>query len=336
MSMKVIKPGLLTTIQDLGRYGYQKYGIIVGGAMDSLALRIANLLVGNSDNDPALEITLTGPSLEWQKDAWIAICGGDLSPSINGEAVPLWRPIYITKNSILTFHTAVRGCRAYLAVAGGIEVPRVMGSGSTYVRAGLGGFKGRGLLEGDVLKFGQRSQQLEASMRNFSLHKKSISFTAASWFVSSDMYPDYESNPLVRIMKGIEFHLFTVESRKALLSETFQVSPQSDRMGCRLSGSRMQLIHPHEMISEAVTAGIVQVPLGGSPIILLADRQTTGGYPRIAQAAAVDLPVIAQVKPGESFRFVEITHQEAEQLYLQRERDIKTLKQGIMHKWRKE
>lgn len=330
MSAKVIKPGLLTTVQDLGRFGYQKYGVVVSGAMDPFALRTANLLVGNDDRTSCLEITIMGLSLKWQEDAWIAICGGDLSAEIDGTAVPLWCPVYIRRDSLLTFRAPVEGCRAYLAVAGGIEVKRVMESGSTYIRGKIGGIEGRALIENDILTFGHPSVKLDAPKKL----KSHESFSTASWAVSREMFPRYGNNPIVRIMRGREFDLFNEKSQTDLLEYDFNMSPQSDRMGFRLNGPSLQLEAPHEMISEAVTAGTIQVPPDGDPIILMADRQTTGGYPRIAQVATVDIPILAQVKPNESIRFVEISHNQAEELYLQREYDLQALGVGIRLKRR--
>lgn len=330
MSAIVIKSGLLTTVQDLGRVGYQRYGVVVSGAMDSFALRAANLLVGNDENTSGLEITMTGPSLQWQADAWIAICGGDLSAEIDGAAVPLWRPIYVRENSLLTFQAPVEGCRAYLAVAGGIEVDHVMESGSTYTRGKMGGIEGRALVENDILKFGHSSVQFDTAVNQ----KSEASFYTASWSVSREMFPRYGNDPVIRIMRGREFDLFNAVSRTGLFEGDFIVSPQSDRMGFRLKGPSLQLHAPYEMISEAVTIGTIQVPPDGDPIVLMADRQTTGGYPRIAQVASVDIPILAQVKPNERIRFVEISHTQAEELYLQREYDIQALKLGIKLKRR--
>lgn len=337
MSLYVIKPGLLTTVQDLGRAGLQKYGVAAGGAADRFALRAANLLVGNEEGQPTLEITLNGPSLEFLEPALISVCGGDLSAAIDGQSIPLWRPIYAAKGSILSFAAARIGCRAYLGAAGGIDVPSVMGSGSTHLRARIGGIEGRALAAGDVLSLGARSElsmRLASKLGSDLANRPDRSFAAARWFVSTELLPAYETNPTIRAMKGREYELFSLESRERLWSESFQVSPQSDRMGARLLGSSLQLFEPLEMISSAVTAGTVQVPPDGNPIVLLADHQTTGGYPRIAHIAAVDLPVLAQVRPGESIRLQEISLDGAQELYLFREMELGRLRQAIIHKWR--
>jgi antagonist of KipI len=329
MSIKVIKPGLLTTVQDLGRYGLQKHGVIVSGAMDPFALRVANVLVGNDEGEAALEITMIGPKLKFSEDSLISICGGNLSPAINGEEIPEWRPILVKKGSLLSFGTVEFGCRAYLAVAGGFAVPNVMNSKSTYLRAGIGGFEGRALKDGDVLPVQPPSDSHLQRIRSLCEKAGSNSFAVSDWSVSKYAMPNYHKNPVIRVIRGGEFHWFKEESREKFYKEEFLVTPQSDRMGYRLSGSKLQLNKPQELISEAVTAGTIQVPSEGDPIVLMADRQTTGGYPKIAQVATVDLPVLAQVKPGEKVRFQEIKLEEAQTLLRLREQEIQLLKQGI-------
>lgn len=330
----VIKPGLSTSIQDIGRYGFQKYGIITSGAMDQLAHRIANLLVGNNENEPTLEITLLGPTIEFEQDSLIAICGGDLTPELNDKPIRNWRPVLVRKGSILKFGAYSKGCRAYLAVAGGIDVPIVMKSKSTYFRAKIGGFYGRALKKGDRLSgcsISQQSANILSSLKSDSITRK---YNEGKWIINQDLIPNYSENPTIRVMKGRQFELFRQESQAKLFSKPFDITPQSDRMGYRLKGPMLALRNPMEMISESVCFGTIQVPADGNPIILLADRQTTGGYPKIAQVAAVDLPLLAQAKPGDTLRFTEITHSEAQLLFIQREKEIQQLKLGIKLKYR--
>jgi antagonist of KipI len=322
MTIKVIKPGLLTTVQDRGRRRFQKYGVIVGGAMDEFALRAANVLVGNDESAAALEVTMVGPTLEFQAAGVIAVCGGNLSPAVDGREVPLWRPIYVHKGAVLSFGAAVSGCRAYVAAAGGIDVPLVMGSASTYLRAGIGGLHGRALGAGDVLRCGPRAALVAANeMPN--------PWRSANWFISTEIIPLYEPDPMVRVMKGKQYEYFTPESKDRLFEAAFRVTPHSDRMGYRMEGPKLSLSNPREMITSAVTAGTIQIPPEGHPIVLLADRQTTGGYPVIAQVAAVDLPLVAQVKPGGYIRFTEITLEAAQELFLLRELEIRRLQQAV-------
>lgn len=326
--IRILKPGLLTSVQDLGRYAYQKYGVIASGAMDPFAHRVANLLVGNDENTPTLEMTMMGPVIRFEEEALLAICGGDLSPEINGTPVGSWRTILVKKGSELKFGPCRTGTRAYLAVAGGFSVPTVMGSKSTYLRAQVGGFKGRALKEGDCLPFGAKSE-LSVKMETYFRAICENDFSDAGWFVASKIIPSYEKKSPVRIMKGRQFDLFTKDSQEKLLKEAFQVTTQSDRMGYRLEGPSLSLQRQKEMVSEAVLFGTIQVPSDGNAIILLADRQTTGGYPKIGQVATVDLPLVAQAKPGDKLTFSLISLDEAQQLILERERDIQQLKQGI-------
>lgn len=330
----VIKPGLLSTIQDLGRYGYQRFGVISSGAMDPLAHRIANMLVGNDENQPTLEITLLGPTLKFEADALISICGGDLSPEINGKSVHTWRSIFVKKGSELRFGACNAGCRAYLAVAGGFKVPTVMNSKSTYLRAEIGGFHGRALKQGDQLPIqmpeGFAKQMLEYLQRKTKNHP----FKQMKWSIGSGLLSIYRKESPIHVMEGREFHLFSKESKESFFSSSFEVTAKSDRMGYRLKGSPLHLEKRAEMVSEAVSFGTIQIPSDGNPIILLADRQTTGGYPKIGQIATVDIPLVAQAKPGDSLSFKKISHVEAQRLYLKREQKLRKLKQGIYLKFK--
>lgn len=329
MSITVIHPGLLTTVQDLGRYGYQKYGIIVSGAMDTYSLRLANLLVGNKEGEAGLEITLMGPSLEIEEGTLLAITGGDLSPTINGEPIPMWRPVYLHKKSVLKFGACKSGCRAYLAVAGGYNIPEVMESKSTYLRAGIGGFQGRVLQKGDVLQI--KSLMKESLRIVKSLAEKDLlnSFSSTHWYLKKEyIIKDFE-NIRIRVIRDRQFYQFNVDSKEQFLNSLFKITPQSDRMGYRLSGPNLKLEKPLEMISEAVSLGTIQVPPDGNPIILLADRQTIGGYPKIAQVASVDISKVVQTKPGDKIYFEEISLEEAETLYIEREKYIQNLRIAI-------
>ncbi|WP_436376619.1 biotin-dependent carboxyltransferase family protein [Cytobacillus sp. BC1816] len=332
--INVLKPGLLSSIQDLGRTGYQKYGVISSGAMDPFSHRMANLLAGNKENDPVLEITMMGPMLTFKEDTLISICGGDLSPSINGQPVRTWRSVLVKKGSELKFGQCRKGCRAYLAVAGGFSVPEVMNSKSTYLRAGLGGYKGRALKSGDLLETGKPSLQSLKITEYLTKQILDRTFVENDWGIASELIPDTAANPEIRITRGRQFDLFSEASKVQLFKHAFEVTSQSDRMGYRLKGPALALSEHAEQISEAVNFGSIQVPPDGNPIVLLADRQTTGGYPKIGQAAAVDLPLLAQAKPGDSLSFAEISNEQAQQLLIKREMKLKELKQGIFLKTR--
>jgi antagonist of KipI len=332
--IKIIKPGLLTSVQDSGRYGYQKYGVIASGVMDQLSHRIANLLVGNQEDEATLEITLMGPYMEFKKDLLISICGGDLSPTIDGKRVKLWRSVLVREGSKLKFAGAKKGCRAYLAVAGGFDIPIVMDSKSTYLRAEIGGYKGRALQANDELAVKDASEESAQIISRLSPHLKEGKFAEMEWSAES-LASVPSSNNKVRVIKGRQFDWFTEESRRKLFTESFEVTAQSDRMGYRLQGPSLTLEKEQEMISEPVSFGSIQVPAEGNPIVLLADRQTTGGYPKIGQIATVDLPIMAQLKPGDKVQFLEVSHDDAQKLILDREKKIQQLKQGISLKIQK-
>lgn len=327
MSIRIVRPGLLTTVQDLGRPGYQKDGVTVGGALDAFALRVANLLVGNAESAAGLELTLLGPTVCFEADALLAIGGGRLGPAIDGERIPEWRAIRAQAGATLSFEGAASGCRAYLAVAGGFSVPPVLGSRSTYLRARIGGVAGRALREGDRLALGEPSPLARRIAAG--LEGGGASVAVARWTVSAELLPEYRPDPIVRVMRGTHFDRLTPGSREALFTGSFRVLPESDRMGYRLEGPALALAAPLELVSEAVAAGTLQLPPDGQPIALLADRQTTGGYPRIGQIASVELPLVAQTRPGDAIRFREISLREAQSLYLARERGIEQLRRAI-------
>lgn len=332
----IAKPGLLTSVQDLGRYGYQKFGVITSGVMDPVAHRIANLLVGNDEKEATLELTLLGPDMEFSEDTLISICGGNLSPSIDGKSVKLWRPVWVKAGSKLKFGGCKTGCRAYLAVSGGFEVPEVMNSKSTYIRAGIGGFNGKALQNEDELEIGPPSELSANISKILDDQIEDRKFAEMQWTISSEFTASSASKPHVRVMKGRQYDWFTTDSQMKLFTEPFEVTSQSDRMGYRLKGPELSLEKEQEMLSEAVSFGTIQVPSEGNPIVLLADRQTTGGYPKIGQIATVDLSIMAQLKPGDKVQFVEVSHKVAQQLYLDREKKIHQLKQGISLKIRQE
>ncbi|RNI28679.1 5-oxoprolinase subunit C family protein [Rufibacter latericius] len=323
MCISVEKPGLLSLVQDLGRFGYQKQGMVVSGAMDAFAFRLANLLVGNPENAPALELNLFGPSLRFQEDTLFALAGANLSPTLNGKPVPLHRPIFVRKGALLEFGSPVQGARTYLAVAGGVVVPLVMGSAATYARAGLGGWQGRALQKGDVLPVHSLSSEQLLYWQQKCAPQES--FVAANWSVSPDLLPRYEEHPTVRVIPGPEYGLFSEKAQEAFWQSDFLVTSASDRMGYRLEVLALQLRQPGELLSSAVTFGTVQVPANGNPIILMAEHQTTGGYPRIGQVISADLPVLAQVRPGKAIRFRQVSLAQAQELYYQQQKTLEHL-----------
>lgn len=335
MSITVLKPGALSLLQDLGRYGYQRYGVLVGGAMDEWAHRVANVLVGNDENEATLEITLTGPSLRFDEPATVAVCGADLSPRVDGaggtHALPHGRPVTIAAGSQLRFGARVAGARAYLAVGGGFDVPLVMGSRSTYVRGGFGGLEGRALRSGDVLRVRKReavARAARAASENAASDRAALTLSVPATPV---VMPVAQIAPVqaIRITAGRHWDVFTPQARRQLLDEEFRIGAQSDRMGYRLDGPELARARPIEMISESVTFGTIQVPPDGKPIILMADRQTTGGYPKIASVASVDLRLLAQMAAPAKLRFALISLADAQRIYLAREREYSHLRQVL-------
>jgi antagonist of KipI len=319
VTLRIITGGLQTTVQDLGRAGRQRTGIPVCGAMDRFAHRVANMLVGNEDTAATLEASLLGPGITFDEPAIIALGGGDLSATISGNDVAPWHAIAVPQGAMLRFGEARVGCRAYIAVAGGIELAPVFGSRSTYLRAQFGGLDGRALRSGDVLMPGVPSptaQKIAAALR------ASGATAVGRWTVASSVRPTYNDDPIVRVIPGAHHDLLDDASRDRLVSSTFRVSSNSDRMGYRLNGVELGLRVPTELLSDGVAFGTIQLPPGGEPIVLMADHQTTGGYPRIGEVASVDLPLIAQLKPGDRLRFKLVSVEKAQQAYLAQERDL--------------
>jgi KipI family sensor histidine kinase inhibitor len=306
-AIEIIEPGMLTSVQDLGRLGHRAAGVGVSGAADSFALRVANLLVGNSENTAGLEFTLIGAEILFLRAAVIAVGGAAF------EALPAWRPVEIAAGTRIKFGPARSGCRGYLAIAGGIDVPEVLGSRSTQLRVGLGGFHGRALASGDTLPVGPSDRHV-----------------IGRWQIDARILPAYSSRPVVRVVRGAQADEFGAE----FFRESFAVSPQSDRMGARLRGPAIRRNRNRELISAAVVPGTIQVPPDGQPIVLLADAQTLGGYPQIAHVITVDLPLVAQLRPGDHVSFREVTLDEAQESLRQREHALALLRQGLAEKLR--
>lgn len=285
MTLEVMEPGLLTTVQDLGRRGYERFGVPVAGAMDGYALRAANGLVGNPWGAAGLEMTIAGPKLQATQNCLIAVTGGDLSLHVQGRRMPLWTALYVRRGWTISFKGRQSGCRAYLAVAGGIAVPLVMGSRATYLRGGFGGYEGRALRAGDVLPLGEPACSL---------------LDQAGQQLPEDLRPDYGDAPTVEVILGPQDDRFTKEGMATFLSSEYTVDPVSDRMGYRLEGPRIAHKTSADIVSDGIVLGAVQVPASGQPIVMMADRQTTGGYTKIATVVSADIPLLAQCMPGRS------------------------------------
>jgi antagonist of KipI len=328
MSLEVLRAGVQTTVQDLGRYGMQHFGVPVSGAMDPYSLRVANRLVGNDDGAAALEITLAGPMLEFHADALVAVCGGDLSPTIGARPVPMRRPVSVSRGSRLVFGECVAGCRAYLAIAGGIDVPQVLGSRSTYARATIGGVNGRALKSGDRLVAGKTDRSRFADLSESETYERD-GFAAPHWSVQVNAERFLQQPQKVRFVAGSHWETLTLAARSLFTTENFRIGSASDRMGYRLEGACLEGTERGSIASEAVAFGTIQLPPDGNPIVLMADRQTIGGYPRIGEVASVDLSLLAQLKPGDKLAFRFISLSEAQQLVHTQEKALAKIGEAI-------
>lgn len=317
----VLKPGLLTSVQDIGRFGYQRDGVVVGGALDRFAARVANTIVGNGDNAAVLELAQLGPELRCEREVLVAWCGADFDARVGGETLPADRAVLVRAGEKLVFRPARSGVRAWLAVAGGFDVPLVLGSRTTYRRGGFGGHEGRPLKAGDKLHLGEASEWARAWMRQAP--------RVSPWSVRPPTLGKQAPTGVVRAMRGPEWDWFSVAAQREVFTARWRTTKDADRMGVRLAGPALPLCQPREMISEGVADGDVQVPANGQPVVLLASRQTVGGYPRIAAVATVDHGRLAQLAPGEEVAFQEITLAEAHALYLGRERDLNRVRTGL-------
>ena len=314
MGIRILKGGMLTTVKDGGRTGYQSQGFSVAGVMDARSFKIANLLLDNPENEAVLEFTLIGPTLEFTSETIIAITGGDFQPKINDEPAPMYTAIYMHKGDILKFGSARTGSRGYIAFSSYLSIPVVMGSRCTNLKSCIGGFKGRRLQDGDYI--------------NFRIKRRYLPF-----FLSRKLEPDdfSQEETVLRVVMGPQDDMFSKQGIETFLNTEYIVTSEFDRMGCRLDGAYIARKSESDMISDGIALGSVQVPSHGKPIILLADRQTTGGYPKIATVASVDIPKLVQRKTDHKIRFQAISVQEAQKLYLKEINELDEMR-NIIHK----
>lgn len=296
MGFVVENPGVLTTIQDEGRYGYEQFGMSPAGPMDGKAFRTANLLVGNSMGESALEATVLGPALRFDQDNVIALTGADMGPTLNGRPCSMYQAVAVKAGDQLKLGAARTGCRSYLAFAGGLDVPQVMGSRATALQNQVGGYQGRKLAKGDVIGFRAPNPALPL------LRTAPIPAPAGR-------------EVTIRVILGPQDDAFTEEGVRTFLSQPYTVSKDFDRMGCRLEGPMIQHKTDGNIISDGMVTGAIQVPTSGQPIIMLAERQTVGGYTKIATVIAADLPLVGQRKTGDVIRFQAVTVKEAHALW---------------------
>ena len=294
--IEIITPGLLTTVQDFGRVGVMKNGFTQNGVMDRFSMRVANRLCGNCDSAPVLEMTVLGITAKFTQDTVICVSGADFDAKINDKPIKRNKAYKINNGDILSMGAAKSGMRAYLAVAGGIVGEYVFGSASTNLKFTFGGYNGRKLQSGDVLAIGTGA---------FSLGD------IDKWEIPES---EYGNDTELRVVLGPQNDMFTDEDIRLFLSQKYEATAQSDRMGIRLSGEPLKSKNGMDIISDGIVFGSVQVPNSGEPIILMADHQTTGGYAKIATVISVDLPRASQLSAGNTVRFKSVTVEEAERL----------------------
>jgi len=324
MSLRVEKPGLLSSFQDQGRWGYQHLGVSVTGAMDQLAHRLANLLVGNEKDCATLEMTLMGPTIYFESACCICLTGADMDARCDDRRVVPYRPFIVRPGQTLRLGSARNGARTYMAVFGGFDLPWVLGSQSTYLRGKLGGYEGRALTKGDRINL---ATPLVANQHQLNALEEAL--WNQSIYLPSPISQFTGRKSLVRIIRSQQWSEFTSDSCAALLTQPWKISVDSERMGYRLEGPTLTMLKPKQMISEGTAFGTIQVPASGQPIILMADRQTTGGYPKIATVASVDLPILAQKKPADIIRFTLIEPTLAQNLDLTRDEALSTLSESM-------
>jgi biotin-dependent carboxylase-like uncharacterized protein len=302
-----LKPGLFTTVQDLGRYGYLKYGVPISGAMDTFSLVAANLLVENNSNDACLEITLFGPELQALTRTQTAITGGTVSPKINGQNAPTWQTLEVRENDVISLGKVESGCRVYLSIQGGIDTPLVLGSRSTNVRGGYGGMNGRQLKTGDIIEgFDRPFHKVEYSMLE-------------------DSVPQFTGQFKAHVILGPQTDMFTEKGIGTFLSNPYKVTSEADRMGYRLEGPTIEHKAKADIISDALLPGAIQIPKSGKPIIIMRDAQTTGGYPKIAAAITPDVSLLGQAKPNDTIEFSKITISRAREKFLAYQKSLNNL-----------
>ena len=297
-TLEILAPGPLTTVQDRGRFGFGRYGVPPSGAVDSFSLRKGNLLVGNAENEASLEITIIGPKIVALIDTLIAITGADLQPKVNKIPLEMWRSQLLKKGDVLSFKGPKSGCRAYLAIGGGISVQNIMGSKSTNLAAQFGGLDGRPLRKGDIISSDSPARYLKAVGRSLDKH----------------LIPSYAKDQVLRVISGPQDDHFSTKAKEIFFDSPFRVTPQSDRTGIRLAGPHIEAKKnlKESIISEGVVPGTIQIPGDAQPIIILGET-VTGGYRKIATVISADLPLLGQLKPGDTVNFRKVSMDEAYQ-----------------------
>lgn len=314
MAILIKKKGVLDTIQDLGRIGFRKSGINPNGAMDQIAVRLINTLLGNPENQAAIEMHFPAPQIEFHKDIFFALGGANFGAMLNNNPLNNWQIHHAEKGAVLKFTNKIQGNRCYLVVKKGFKLEKWLDSTSTNLKAEIGGFKGRSLQKGDRLEFDAQ---------------ETIKQPIAHLTIGRSILPFYSRIPTIRITVGAEYSSLTALSELSFLRQPFKITQNSDRMGFRLNGPALHLLHKNEMVSSAVNFGTIQLLPDGQIIVLMADHQTSGGYPKIGHIIKQDLPLIAQLASGDEVNFQIISLEEAENIRLRFEKDISFLRFGL-------
>lgn len=310
MGIKIMNGGFMTTIQDMGRYGYQETGMAVSGVMDTRAASLANILVGNDENEAVIEVTMMGPTMEFTEDNLIAVTGGNLGAVIDGNPIPTYQAVPVRAGQTLKFMGLKSGARAFIAFAGGLDVPVVMGSKSTNLKSRIGGLEGRKLAAGDEIAFCEPKKWLP------NMSKRTLPA------------PDFSAKEhTLRVILGPQNDHFMQRGIDTFLNSTYTITNEYDRMGCRMEGNLIRHKDGGDIITDGISFGAVQVPSHGNPIVMMADHQTTGGYTKIANVISVDLPILAQCMPGHKIRFQWVTVEAAQKLYRAQKKEFAELKE---------
>jgi len=312
MGIKIANGGFMTTIQDMGRFGYQETGMAVSGVMDTRSAALANILVGNDETEAVIEVTMMGPMMEFTEDIFVALTGGDLGAKLDGQPAPRYEAFLVKAGQTLSFAGMFSGSRAYIAFAGGLDVPVVMGSKSTNLKSKIGGYEGRKLGAGDEIGFAAPKTWLPNKNKR-------------------KLVPDDFSarEHTLRVVMGPQDDCFTEQGIRTFLGSTYTISNEYDRMGCRMQGDVIEHKNGGDIITDGISFGAVQVPSHGNPIVMMADHQTTGGYTKIANVISVDLPKLAQCMPGFKIHFEKVSIEEAQDLYCAWKKELAALKESF-------
>jgi antagonist of KipI len=323
MKATALRAGFSTSVQDLGRVGLREFGVSPGGALDPHALRIANLLVGNEESAAGLEVTFGGLRLRFADDRIVAWCGGNFEARVGSASLAAGHPALVHSGEDFSIDSPAIGCRAWIAISGGVNVPVVLGSRATDLKAEFGGMNGRPIRDGEEVPLGENSERAKT------LAEKLRAQRIASWKPPHDWSSPAQRAPVLRFIRGSDVRHVTPEAVETFREAGFFVSPDSDRMGIRLDGPRLERTSEVDLLSEAVAPGTIQVPPDGRPILLLNDCQTIGGYPKVAHVITFDLAIAAQLRPGDTVHFSEVSLSEAHRALSECENDLQQFRRGI-------